>query len=225
MDNPADTNPASLLQLLSESSALSFSAHSSSRPSPADIDDEHIEPEPQVGNMEYKLKLIDPSPARFQHLVTQMKWRLAEGSGEALYVIGVEDDGYLTGLPQDQLDTSLRTLEAMAAAAGAATTLLRTRTSLRGSGKVAEVLVRRVPDDQQFIEVRVAAVGGAGAGKSTLLGVLVDGELDNGHGRARINLFRHRHEVASGQTSSIGFVYYTEFLFQLLYQQRFHSND
>ena len=200
---PEDKMLALSLSRLMDSPLLPPLGASSSRPSPVDVDPEHIEPEPQQGNMEYKLKLIDPSPVRFQHLVTQMKWRLAEGAGEALYVIGVEDDGYLTGLPEEQLDTSLRTLEAMAAAAGAATTLLRTRTSIRGNGKVAEVLVRRVPDDQQFLEVRVAAAGGGGVGKSTLLGVLVGGELDNGHGRARVNLFRHRHEVASGQTSSI----------------------
>jgi hypothetical protein len=178
-------------------------ADSPSRPSPVDIDDEHIEPEPQQGNMEYKLKLIDPSPTRFQHLVTQMRWRLAEGNGEALYVIGVEDDGYLTGLCPAELQASLKTLEAMAVAAGAAITPLRVRPSVRDAGQVAEILVRRVPDDQEFIDVRVAAIGSAGAGKSTLLGVLAGGELDNGHGRARVSLFRHRHEVASGQTSSI----------------------
>ncbi len=41
------------------------------------------------------------------------------------------------------------------------------------------------------------------AGKSTLLGVLTQGELDNGRGRARLNLFRHSHEVQTGRTSSI----------------------
>jgi GTPase len=193
---------SSLVQMLSELPP-SVNEHCASRPSPVEIDENHIEPEPQDGNMEYKLKLIDPSPSRFQHLVTQMKWRLAEGNGEALYVIGVEDDGYLTGLPPDQLQASLRTLESMAAAAGAVTTVLRARKSVRGSGQVAEVLVRRVPDNQQFLEVRVAAVGSAGSGKSTILGVLIGEELDNGHGKARLNLFRHRHEITSGTTSSI----------------------
>lgn len=43
------------------------------------------------------------------------------------------------------------------------------------------------------------------SGKSTLLGVLTQGELDNGRGRARLNLFRHLHEIQSGRTSSISF--------------------
>lgn len=46
-------------------------------------------------------------------------------------------------------------------------------------------------------------MGSADAGKSTLLGVLTQGSLDNGRGRARLNMFRHLHEVKSGRTSCI----------------------
>lgn len=42
------------------------------------------------------------------------------------------------------------------------------------------------------------------AGKSTLLGVLTKGGLDDGRGKARLNLFRHKHEIESGRTSSVG---------------------
>lgn len=47
-------------------------------------------------------------------------------------------------------------------------------------------------------------VGNVDAGKSTLLGVLTHGELDNGRGHARQRLFRHKHEMESGRTSSVG---------------------
>lgn len=50
----------------------------------------------------------------------------------------------------------------------------------------------------------VAVVGNVDAGKSTLLGVLTHGELDNGRGHARQRLFRHKHEMESGRTSSVG---------------------
>lgn len=43
-----------------------------------------------------------------------MNWRLKEGSGEAIYEIGVSDDGLLCGLSQDDLDSSLETLRKMA---------------------------------------------------------------------------------------------------------------
>ena len=55
----------------------------------------------------------------------------------------------------------------------------------------------------QFLDLRLAVLGNMDAGKSTLLGVLTQGELDNGRGKARLNLFRHLHEIQSGRTSSI----------------------
>ena len=88
-----------------------------------------LPPEIEEGNIEYKvcksqlislkqllkyyfkLKLIDPTPTRFEHLVTQMKWRLQEGFGEAIYEIGVEDNGSCCGLSEDDMIKSLDTLK------------------------------------------------------------------------------------------------------------------
>lgn len=39
---------------------------------PEDDDATRLPPEPQMGNIEYKLKLINPSKLRFEHLVTQV---------------------------------------------------------------------------------------------------------------------------------------------------------
>ena len=50
----------------------------------------------------------------------------------------------------------------------------------------------------------MAVVGNVDAGKSTLLGVLTHGEMDNGRGLARQKLFRHKHEIETGRTSSVG---------------------
>lgn len=47
-------------------------------------------------------------------------------------------------------------------------------------------------------------VGNVDSGKSTTLGVLTRGALDDGRGRARVSLFRHKHEIESGRTSSVG---------------------
>uniref|UniRef100_A0A1B0G7J8 Tr-type G domain-containing protein n=1 Tax=Glossina morsitans morsitans TaxID=37546 RepID=A0A1B0G7J8_GLOMM len=167
-----------------------------------DFDQGVLPPEPQLGNIEYKLKLISPSKQRFEHLVTQMKWRLREGHGEAIYEIGVSDSGHLHGLNEKDMNASLCTLKQMAHKLGASTSVLR-RKYVAGRRSVAEVLVRKIPDDQHNIEVRVAVLGGADAGKSTLLGVLTQGEYDNGRGRARLNMFRHMHEIQSGRTSCI----------------------
>ena len=90
---------------------------------------------------------------------------------------------------------------------------------------VATVMIRRRPPTvAEVIELRIAVVGNGtsttipsrgdasrsssvaavDAGKSTMLGVLVKGNLDDGRGKARVNLFRHKHEIESGRTSSVG---------------------
>lgn len=68
----------------------------------------------EEGNVEYKLKLLNPTASRFEHLVTQMKWRLQEGQGEAIYEIGVADCGTLMGLNDTELKMSLDTVMKMA---------------------------------------------------------------------------------------------------------------
>ncbi|KAI0780026.1 P-loop containing nucleoside triphosphate hydrolase protein [Fomes fomentarius] len=68
------------------------------------------------------------------------------------------------------------------------------------------VLLLRLPppDVATTPEVRCAVVGNVDSGKSTTLGVLTRGQLDDGRGRARVSLFRHKHEIESGRTSSVG---------------------
>lgn len=69
----------------------------------------------------------------------------------------------------------------------------------------ATVLLRLPPPSLEHLpELRIAVVGNVDAGKSTTLGVLTRGGLDDGRGRARVSLFRHKHEIESGRTSSVG---------------------
>ncbi|OLL21837.1 GTP-binding protein 2 [Neolecta irregularis DAH-3] len=161
--------------------------------------------EVESGNIEYKTRLDPSSSDRFNHLVTQMKWRLAEsaGHGEAIYELGVRDDGSLLGLSHDELESSLMNLRAMAEELDAEVSIIREIYCGNGR-KIIETLVRkRWANQNSFVEVRIATVGDHEAGKSTLLGVMTQGEPDNGRGKARLNLFRHRHEIESGHTSHI----------------------
>ncbi|MCG3252821.1 MAG: hypothetical protein KAX09_03165, partial [Candidatus Heimdallarchaeota archaeon] len=161
---------------------------------------EKLDKESEEGNIEYKLKLIDPTATRFEHLVTQMKFRLQEGLGEAIYEIGVEDNGYPKGLSDKELKLSIETLTKMAQELNADITILREREGEIGT--VAEVLVRKLAEED-FLEIRIAVAGNVDSGKSTLVGVLTQGKLDNGRGLARVNVFRHKHEIETGRTSSI----------------------
>eukprot|EP00545_Synedropsis_sp_CCMP1620_P006958 CAMPEP_0119013450 /NCGR_PEP_ID=MMETSP1176-20130426/8455_1 /TAXON_ID=265551 /ORGANISM="Synedropsis recta cf, Strain CCMP1620" /LENGTH=694 /DNA_ID=CAMNT_0006966541 /DNA_START=84 /DNA_END=2168 /DNA_ORIENTATION=- len=50
--------------------------------------------------------------------------------------------------------------------------------------------------------VRVAVVGNVDAGKSTLIGTLTTSSLDDGRGKSRTSIMKHRHEIESGRTST-----------------------
>ena len=52
-------------------------------------------------------------------------------------------------------------------------------------------------------QLRVSLTGATTSGKSSLLGTLSTATLDNGKGKSRLSLLKHRHEVASGVTSSV----------------------
>lgn len=123
-----------------------------------------LPPEIEQGNIEYKLKLVDPSLERIEHLITQLKWRflslirLAEGNGEAMYEIGVSDSGNLVGLNQKEMDASLATLRKMGAQLSAEMFILRTR-KVDGNRFCAEIQFRMCENNQDFIEIRVAMLG------------------------------------------------------------------
>lgn len=52
-------------------------------------------------------------------------------------------------------------------------------------------------------QLKVSLTGTTTSGKSTLLGTLTSSQADNGRGKSRLGLFRHRHELISGVTSSV----------------------
>lgn len=52
-------------------------------------------------------------------------------------------------------------------------------------------------------QLRITLTGPTTSGKSTLLGTLSTATLDNGRGKSRLSLLKHRHEIASGVTSSV----------------------
>jgi len=162
---------------------------------------EKLNKEDDYGNTEYKLKLVNPPPERIQHLTTQMKFRLQEGHGEAKYEIGVEDDGTPTGLNKEEMFCSLRTLCTMASNLKADLIILKMRDGYQG--KTAEVLVRSNQKEGIKLDIKIMLLGDKQSGKSTLIGVLTSGQNDNGKGSARMFVHVHKHEVLSGETSSL----------------------
>jgi hypothetical protein len=86
---------------------------------------------------------VDPSPARFARLVTQLKWRLLEGQGQAYYEIGVADSGLLIGLTKHNLEKSIETLEEMAGEIGASVIIVKEVEVPDALVKLAEEAIRQ----------------------------------------------------------------------------------
>ena len=165
------------------------------------------------GNMEFKWKLITPGPDRIQHLITQMTYRLGEGKGECIYQIGIEDCGHPRGLNDDELIESVSTIFLLAKQVGGLVSIQSIKKGIEG--KVATLYIKketvintkRIEEEKkEFMnsnDIRLCVTGNESVGKSTLIGVLTRGKLDDGNGFARMNVFRHRHEIFDGRTSSI----------------------
>lgn len=144
-----------------------------------------------------------------------LRERIDEGNGETLFELGLEDNGEPMGFTKDECSIAWGRLRRAAKTLSADCKILLSKHAGLGEevesagGKdqsaTAKIMIRRRPDTvDDVIELRIAVVGNVDAGKSTMLGVLVKGSLDDGRGKARVNLFRHKHEVESGRTSSVG---------------------
>lgn len=157
--------------------------------------------EKEVGNVEYKLMLVQDDARTIEHLATQMRYRLTEGGGEAFYELGVSDDGTLIGLTDEELRGSLDVLEKAAAIVDARCKVIRLGEGSRGG--IAEILVRHCKEGVFPIYLMVPVLGNVDSGKSSLIGVLCSGEMDDGNGLAMARVARFLHEIQMGRTSSI----------------------
>ncbi|BFZ03628.1 hypothetical protein BsWGS_06667 [Bradybaena similaris] len=155
----------------------------------------------EMSRLTSKTALVSPTSEDFDLLQEDIKTRILDTQGETIYEVGT-GEGDRPGLKEDDFNASVATLRSIAESLDLECVLLRERSV--EEGKAAEFLLRKRLQSEDFMEVRVAVVGNVDAGKSTLLGVLTHGDLDNGRGMARQKLFRHKHEMESGRTSSVG---------------------
>ncbi|KAL1925310.1 uncharacterized protein VTP21DRAFT_193 [Calcarisporiella thermophila] len=162
-----------------------------------------------------KDQLLYPTEEDYRIIKNDLDLRINEGQGECLYEIGIENSGASLNLTPQQLELCIGTVREAAKRIDAEISVLCEKLILTASinngeeknaqgkseAKTAHILVRKRPKSmEELLEVRVAVVGNV----STLLGVLTKGLLDDGRGKARVNLFRHKHEFESGRTSSVG---------------------
>ncbi len=86
---------------------------------------------------------------RLMHLITQMKWRLHEKAGvrrEAVYRIGVEDNGNPKGISDEVLYATMCTLKRMADANQADMFIAEVQEGFTPHCKVARIVIRLRPE-------------------------------------------------------------------------------
>lgn len=156
------------------------------------------------GNVEYKVRLCNVTPDKIEHLRTQMKWRVQEGLGHAIYRIGIMDNGTVLGLCDEDLKETLEILNLVAQPLQFHVKIQDVFQGLNKDLKCATLFIGK--NDKPAIgvkkEIRIVLVGPANAGKSSIAGVLAKGASDDGKGSAGRSVAVHKHEIRHGRTSS-----------------------
>ena len=159
------------------------------------------------GNIEYKRMFeSDPESKRTNKLVTQAIWRMNEGYRlygvrEAIYYIGINDNGSHGGLSLVELLDSIKLFGNIVAKADAR--IVTTKFFCVDNSNYAKVYIQSVPKKKMHDELMIGLLGPSGSGKTSLIGFMSYGINDNGRGNAREVVFRHDHESDLGSTSSI----------------------
>jgi GTPase len=65
--------------------------------------DYFINSEKYWGNIEYKINFINMTPDKIKKYATQLKFRIVEGGGKAIYMIGVFDNGKVIGIKNKEV--------------------------------------------------------------------------------------------------------------------------
>ncbi len=165
------------------------------------------------GNTEYKLKLCGINNQKLAKRITQMKFRLREGNGECHYYIGVEDDGNPLGISEKEMEISIETIEKMVSEIENAKItkidylkgqkgLISEITIIKRNNNIINEKISNLNNNQNYEELKIGLIGEEYSGKSTLVGCLISDKKDNGNGLTRTNVFKHRHEINCGKTSS-----------------------
>lgn len=126
-------------------------------------DNNKIEPEDDEGSVEYKVQLLDDRQEKVSHIVSQMRYRVDEGRGEATYLLGVSDDGTLEGLTDDDYMKTREILQTAVQINNYTMTLLSHKSVEKGK-KVYEYLVRQNYPGK-YIEIKVGIAGSVDSGK------------------------------------------------------------
>lgn len=160
-----------------------------------------LPPESEEDNIEYKrlLSYTSIDNLRIDSLVTQMRWRVKEGSGQAYYYLGVNDNGTIYGLDSSESKETLQVFKQIVKLAQVDIVSISKLTS--GEKIYFKAIIKEKCSIRP--EIRVIVIGPENSGKTTFVSGLVHAQPDNGQGYLRNMLLTHKHELYSGKSNSL----------------------
>ncbi|MEF8937975.1 MAG: GTP-binding protein, partial [Halovenus sp.] len=185
-------------------------------PEPAALERAVEHGEQEGGSVEFKERLtkdLHLADERLESLVAQLRHRVLSGDGTATYVIGVTDDGQITGIPQEEFSESMDVLSLLAEEADAHIADVETwgvdwRDADVEGNLVGLATVKEGPVMQDDDHIVVGTAGHVDHGKSTLVGSLVTGKADDGQGGTRSYLDVRPHEIERGLSADLSYGVY-----------------
>ena len=145
-------------------------------------------------NYEIEKKRLKSS-LRFNQLASQMKYRIGEGDGVAIYYLGVNDNGSIYELNKKEKTDSINNIRELVKFIGC---------------KIDKIIfidtyIKVIIKDKKFKKLKeknILLLGDTESGKTTFLSYLIKDKLDNKYSKARLHILNHKHEIESGRTSS-----------------------
>ena len=165
-------------------------------------------PEIEEGNIEYKRHLINLDVNRIEQLSTQMKWRLAEGNNEAIYYLGVDDNGSPYNLLDDEIKETLNNFTILLEKNNARIInfeVINKENQIKPTISYIKITIRT----KTFIypEIRIVLLGDSLSGKTTFLSNILLNKVDKSYSESRLYLMNHKHELETKKTSSFNCYY------------------
>lgn len=154
-----------------------------------------LDPENDEGNIEYKRYLINLNDSKLNSLATQMKFRIEEGNGLAIYYLGVNDNGTPYNLLKEQRKETLENFKKIVKIIDCKID------KIEFNNLYYKCIITR--KQKIYDEIRVCLIGDTGSGKTTFLANILLDRCYNDNYDSRNYILNHKHEIETGKTSSI----------------------
>lgn len=165
-------------------------------------------PRKENKNIEFK-EILDPEvhlkEDKKQHLATQMKHRLDVGKGNAVYIVGVDDNGKSKGLEDFEMEQTISVLRVITRESGA--NIAKIEKFVENGKSIARILIEKTPGRLAKSHIIIATSGHVNHGKSTLVACLMKGKPDD-NGKAWLLLDTLPHEIERGLSADLHYALY-----------------